>query len=68
MIEIRVSPNILQSVDLSVCVSELDAGFPHYVDYPADMPMEGEMGMSDVEYQTGGMNYDMRQHGYAERY
>uniref|UniRef100_A0A673ZEL4 Junction plakoglobin a n=1 Tax=Salmo trutta TaxID=8032 RepID=A0A673ZEL4_SALTR len=55
-------------VDLSVCVSELDAGYPHYVDYPADMPMEGEMGMSDVEYQTGGMNYDMRQHGYAERY
>nr|XP_046186274.1 junction plakoglobin-like isoform X2 [Oncorhynchus gorbuscha]XP_046186275.1 junction plakoglobin-like isoform X2 [Oncorhynchus gorbuscha] len=39
-------------------------GYPHYVDYPADMPMEGEMGMSDVEYQNGGM----RQPGYAERY
>uniref|UniRef100_A0A8C8HA74 Junction plakoglobin n=1 Tax=Oncorhynchus tshawytscha TaxID=74940 RepID=A0A8C8HA74_ONCTS len=47
-----------------VCVSELDAGYPHYVDYPADMPMECEMGMSDVEYQNSGM----RQPGYAERY
>uniref|UniRef100_A0A4W5RYZ6 Junction plakoglobin a n=1 Tax=Hucho hucho TaxID=62062 RepID=A0A4W5RYZ6_9TELE len=47
---------------------ELDPGYQHYVDYPADMPMEGEMGMSDVEYQSGGMNYDMRQQGYAERY
>uniref|UniRef100_A0A8C7ISG1 Junction plakoglobin a n=1 Tax=Oncorhynchus kisutch TaxID=8019 RepID=A0A8C7ISG1_ONCKI len=44
--------------------SVLDAGYPHYVDYPADMPIECEMGMSDVEYQNGGM----RQPGYAERY
>uniref|UniRef100_A0A673ZFY8 Junction plakoglobin a n=1 Tax=Salmo trutta TaxID=8032 RepID=A0A673ZFY8_SALTR len=55
-------------LEASSALCELDAGYPHYVDYPADMPMEGEMGMSDVEYQTGGMNYDMRQHGYAERY
>lgn len=47
-----------------MCVSELDAGYPHYVDYPADMVMDGEMGMSDVEYQNGGM----RQPAYAERY
>ncbi|KAM9491278.1 LOW QUALITY PROTEIN: junction plakoglobin-like [Salvelinus alpinus] len=46
------------------------AGYHHYGDYPADMPMDGEMGMSDVEYQVGGggMTYDMRQPGYAERY
>ncbi|KAK6300431.1 hypothetical protein J4Q44_G00285290 [Coregonus suidteri] len=25
---------------------ELDAGYNHYGDYPADMPMEGEMGMT----------------------
>lgn len=53
-----------------MCVSELDAGYHHYGDYPADMPMDGEMGMSDVEYQGsgGGMAYDMRGQGYAERY
>ncbi|XP_038834660.1 junction plakoglobin-like [Salvelinus namaycush] len=55
-------------MEAGYAADELDAGYPHYVDYPADMPMEGEMGMSDVEYQTGGMNYDMRQPGYAERY
>uniref|UniRef100_A0A8C8ISG0 Junction plakoglobin n=1 Tax=Oncorhynchus tshawytscha TaxID=74940 RepID=A0A8C8ISG0_ONCTS len=49
---------------------ELDAGYHQYGDYPGDMPMDGEMGMSDVEYQGGGggMTYDMRQPGYAERY
>uniref|UniRef100_A0A8C7CVX8 Junction plakoglobin a n=1 Tax=Oncorhynchus kisutch TaxID=8019 RepID=A0A8C7CVX8_ONCKI len=48
----------------------LDAGYHQYGDYPGDMPMDGEMGMSDVEYQSGGggMTYDMRQPGYAERY
>ncbi|XP_064820279.1 junction plakoglobin-like [Oncorhynchus masou masou] len=49
---------------------ELDAGYHQYGDYPGDMPMDGEMGMSDVEYQSGGggMTYDMRQPGCAERY
>uniref|UniRef100_A0A673WJ08 Junction plakoglobin a n=1 Tax=Salmo trutta TaxID=8032 RepID=A0A673WJ08_SALTR len=55
---------------VSVPMLELDAGYHHYGDYPADMPMDGEMGMSDVEYQGsgGGMAYDMRGQGYAERY
>ena len=55
---------------MCVCVSELDAGYHQYGDYPGDIPMDGEMGMSDVEYQSGGggMTYDMRQPGYAERY
>uniref|UniRef100_A0A8C7CU55 Junction plakoglobin a n=1 Tax=Oncorhynchus kisutch TaxID=8019 RepID=A0A8C7CU55_ONCKI len=55
---------------VSVPMLELDAGYHQYGDYPGDMPMDGEMGMSDVEYQSGGggMTYDMRQPGYAERY
>ncbi|XP_023990777.1 junction plakoglobin [Salvelinus sp. IW2-2015] len=57
-------------MEAGYAADELDAGYHHYGDYPADMPMDGEMGMSDVEYQVGGggMTYDMRQPGYAERY
>ncbi|XP_029632837.1 junction plakoglobin [Salmo trutta] len=57
-------------MEAGYAADELDAGYHHYGDYPADMPMDGEMGMSDVEYQGsgGGMAYDMRGQGYAERY
>ncbi|XP_010887501.1 junction plakoglobin a isoform X2 [Esox lucius] len=51
---------------------EMDAAYQYQQGYPGDMqeiPMDGEMAMMhDLDYQGGGIPYDMRQQGYPEPY